>query len=523
MTMRVDRLMAIAGVAAAALSAEVLHAQGRGGPSWTTNQGDAQRSAWIRTDAKLSIEAIQKPGFRFLWKATLDNRVRQLHNLTQPVTLANIISYKGFKALAFVGGSSDMVFSIDYDLNRMFWTRRLGAAPSASAATLSCPGALTTITRQTSVAPAAVPGRGVEAGAAPPAGRGGGGGGGGGLGGGRGAGNTTIAVGSSGMLHLLNPQTGEDTVPPVKFLPANATASGAILIDEVVYAATVGKCGGTDDGVYAVDLSANSGNPVTRWTARGAPIVGTAGPAFGSDGTVYVTTGSGSGTANAVVALDGRALTLKGSFTASSPFTSSPVVFRYQGRDYVAVANGDGRLYLFDSMSLAQTTTMSTQYTSGTFSTGALATWEDATGTRWILAPTGGAPAAGSGFSANGTIANGAVIAFKVVDQAGKASLQPAWASRDLIAPVAPMVINGVVFALSTGEFRDSGMPPSGRSARVPLSSTHSMGRPARSTWNSGRTMTSFVHEVAPSGSDSQVYVVTYDGTLYAFGMPMER
>ena len=22
------------------------------------------------------------------------------------------------------------------------------------------------------------------------------------------------------MLHLLNPQTGEDTVPPVKFLPA---------------------------------------------------------------------------------------------------------------------------------------------------------------------------------------------------------------------------------------------------------------------------------------------------------------
>ena len=62
MTMRVNRLMAIAGVAAAALSAEVLHAQGRGGPSWTTNQGDAQRSAWIRTDAKLSIEAMQKPG-----------------------------------------------------------------------------------------------------------------------------------------------------------------------------------------------------------------------------------------------------------------------------------------------------------------------------------------------------------------------------------------------------------------------------------------------------------------------------
>ena len=257
--MRVERLAALAGVVAA-LSAEALYAQGRGGPSWTTNQGDAQRSAWIRTDSKLSVETIQKPEFQFLWKTTLDNRARQLNNLTQPITLSNIISYKGFKALAFVGGSSDMVFSIDYDLNRLFWARRLSTSTQASAVTLSCPGALTTITRQTNVAPAAS-GRGIGAGAAaPPAGRGGGGGA---VGGSRAVGNNTIAVGTSRMLHVLNPQTGEDTVPPVKFLPANTTASGASLIDEVMYAATVGNCGGADGGVYAIDLSANGGNRVS--------------------------------------------------------------------------------------------------------------------------------------------------------------------------------------------------------------------------------------------------------------------
>ena len=39
--------------------------------------------------------------------------VEALHALTQPLLLQNIISYKGFKALAFVGGSADNVYSID--------------------------------------------------------------------------------------------------------------------------------------------------------------------------------------------------------------------------------------------------------------------------------------------------------------------------------------------------------------------------------------------------------------------------
>ena len=168
MMTRSDRLTALASVTAV-LSIGLLHAQGRGGGAWTTSQGDAQRSGWIRNDAKVSVESMQKPGFQFLWKNTLDNRARQLQNLTQPIMLPNIISYKGFKALAFVGGSSDTVFSIDYDLNRMFWTRRLSAAAPPSAGTPACPGALTTITRQTNVAPAG-------------SGRGGGGGGGGGRG-----------------------------------------------------------------------------------------------------------------------------------------------------------------------------------------------------------------------------------------------------------------------------------------------------------------------------------------------------
>jgi len=192
-------VLALAGASAA-------HAQGRGGSNWTTTSSDAQRTAWVKTDPRISKESFQKPGFQLLWKNKLENQPRQLESLTQPMLLSNIISYKGFKALAFVGGSSDNVYSIDYDLNKMFWKRHLNTMP-AGPGTIACPGAMTTITRATPLGQTTPPaGRG-----APPAPGGGGGG--------RGGNTNVYAISSGGLLHTLNPQTGDDMTPPVKLLP----------------------------------------------------------------------------------------------------------------------------------------------------------------------------------------------------------------------------------------------------------------------------------------------------------------
>src|SRR3954453_12620515 len=146
------------------------HAQGRGGPNWTTTSGDAQRTVSVKTDPRISKESLQKPGLQLLWKTKLENQPKQLEALTQPLLLPNIISYKGFKALAFVGGSSDNVYSIDYDINKIFWKRHLNTLPPAPG-TVSCPGAMTTMTRATplgATTPAAP-----AAAAAPPGPRGG--------------------------------------------------------------------------------------------------------------------------------------------------------------------------------------------------------------------------------------------------------------------------------------------------------------------------------------------------------------
>jgi outer membrane protein assembly factor BamB len=501
-----------------------------------------------------------------LWKRPLDKSGLAL---TQPVLLPNIISYKGFKALAFLGGGSDTVYSIDYDLNRMFWQTRLSSAgkPGAAAA---CAGGSIAVTRAAALstpaagrggrgaapapppaaaapptpgapgtpppaggAPAGIPpgagspappSTGAPAAAPPPAPQGRGAGG---FGGGRGAGNNVYAVSSTGMVHALNPQTGEDLIPPAKFTGGSARLSGAVFVDSVVYAAVVESCGSVASGVYSINLADNA-NTVTSWDARGARIAGALGPAFGGDGTLYVATGFSAGDAtfaNAIVALDPRTLTAKTWFTTTAPFTSSPVVIVQGNRTLVAASNADGSLYVLDAASLGgadhksplvkSPLIKSPQFSQARdFSAGAITTWEDA-GTRWIAAATGGPLAGTAKFAqANGAVTGGAVIAFRLTGDGAAPALEPAWSSRDIARPGAPIVVNGVLFAASNGAMGGG----KGRSVLYALDAAT-----GKELWNSGSAMSSHVPGVPPSAGDGQVYVVTADGTLYAFGIPLER
>ena len=119
-------------------------AQGRGDTDWMTSNADAQRSAWLRADPKISPETMQKPGFNFLWKLKLNNQPKQLNSLTPPSTLERLIGYRGFRMLGFVGGSSDEVFTIDTDLGRMEWEKHLASGTAPPASTIACPGGMTT-------------------------------------------------------------------------------------------------------------------------------------------------------------------------------------------------------------------------------------------------------------------------------------------------------------------------------------------------------------------------------------------
>jgi outer membrane protein assembly factor BamB len=500
-------------------------AQGRGGQIWTTTGGDAARSASVRIDPRISKESVAAPAFQLLWKRPLENRA----GLTQPVFSApGFITYKGFKALAYVGSSSDNVFAIDYDLNRIFWTRKLTDAAPASVGA-ACPGRLMAITETTALPPSASAARD-----AAPAGRGGGGGGFGG-GGGRGAVAALYAVSSAGMLHSMNLQDGTDWFPPARILPgANARMTGSILANSVLYVATADNCGGVPNGVYAMDLTPRysavpgpDGLPVppnaipgstdvARWETHGGSVVGS-GPALGPDGTVYVATADGAYSdkefSNSVVALEPKTLAQKDFFTPGrSAFTSSPIVFEFNGRDLVAAANSDGHIYVLDAKSLGGSdhktplAAFEPGSSAGQRITG-LATAE-LNGTRWLVCAVTwlGAPSTPKDFLAAGQLR----------DQDGKILVNRGWIAPQVLPQATPAIVNGVVFGLSAG------LPASAGAAASPATLYAIDLTTGKDLWNSGSSITSPA-VIGPAVDDSQVYVATTDGTLYTFGFHVER
>jgi hypothetical protein len=271
--MRRDGFVVIASICCVLTSVVMTNAQERS--EWVTNNGDAQRSSWIGSDPKISRESMQKPGFQLLWKLKLDNNPRYLNSLTPPALLDLPISYRGFRSLAFVGGSSDKVFVIDSNFGRREWEKELTTVSSSKRGLPPCPGGMTAnLTRPTI---AAIPSLLAGGGGSTPTRSGAGE-----------LGNEPLliyALAGDGMLHSMDISNGAAYQPPIKFLPPNAHAYGLTVIDQVAYVVTRGGCYGTPNGVWALDLRTKK---VTNWNAS---VVGLGGPAFGPDGTIYVTNG----------------------------------------------------------------------------------------------------------------------------------------------------------------------------------------------------------------------------------------
>ncbi|MBL8228653.1 MAG: hypothetical protein JNL98_09255 [Bryobacterales bacterium] len=535
--------LAAAPAAVALMSATIALAQ-RGTGDWMTTAYDPQRSSWVRSDGKISPESMRKPGFEMVWKVKLNNAARQLQNTTAPALLDFYIGYRGFRTLGFFGGSSDRVIGIDTDIARIEWEKSLGT-PASTPGTIPCPGGMTSaVTRPTiSAYPTAFGSRGgrgtpaksgvglpnegavtLRPAAAPkpvpppkpvpaakPAAA---------------ADNPfapriqwVMSVTGDGKFHAVYVSNGNEPNPAVPFLPAGAHAQGLIVFDNTAYAATANGCGDAANGVWALDLTTKK---VSQWKAKGN-IAGNAGPAFGPDGVAYVAA------SNQLTALASKTLAPMVSATVpGTEFTSSPVVFEHKGKDWLAAATADGRIHVFDTAALDKGPVASSAvYTAPGYATGSVSSWQDASGTRWILVPAAGSVAAGAGFgTANGSISNGAIVAWKLVEKGGALALEPGWISRDMMSPLPPVIVNGVIFALSSGEFRtpDTKMTAAQRAQRSKSAVLYALdAATGKDVWSSGNAMTSFVHSGGISAGGGRIYVATHDGTQYAFGFPMEH
>jgi len=497
--------------------------------SWLTFGGDAQRSGWAKDETVISPESVKS--MQLLWKLKLDNAPKELNSLTSPVVINPVYTNHGAETYVMVGGSSDNLYVIDADTGKVVWQKHFtneGPPPSGSQSSGSyfCPNAL-------NATPLVANGQ---------------------------AGPTVYAISTDGKLHALNIINGEDRFPPKQFVPAYSKNWSLNSKDNVLYTTISQGCAQAKSGIWAMDLNSTD-RTVTSFQSNtyGGGIWGRGGAAIGSNGTIYAETGDGAfhpetgRYGDTLLALSPKDLKLLDYFTpANASYLNrkdldmgniTPVVFPYKGRELVVGSGKEGVLFLLDTKSLGGDTHRKPLFQTPLYANeeadiagrgfwGAFATWEDPKGTRWVYAPAWGPlPSKAPAFPvANGPAPEGSIMAFKVEDKDGQPALTPAWVSRNMAVPEPPVVANGVVFSLSSGEFtrqiNENGtvLTAAERIAQTKGNATLYAfdAQTGKELFSSGKTMPSFTHLGAIAVNDGRVFATTYDSTLYAFGLKGE-
>jgi len=527
------------------------HAQLGRTQDWNTFGADIGRSGHEKTDPFINKESVARD-FALLYKTKLDENGKGQRSVTPPVIISILISYRGFKELAFSASTNNLVSALNVDAGKIFWQKPLiyssdipqvkdptqpcsgGLAPAVSLVPAPAFGGFGRGGRGANPAPAAAAPRPVATGR--------------GLGTvGFGGSRPVLVLASDGRLHRLNSANGDDMGgPPTRFVPPNTRPSMLNVADNVVYTSVNQGCGAVDNSIWAIDFAGESPS-VASFPTRGGGVWGAGGVAIGSDNTVYAQLGDGAHDpsankfANTLVALSPVNLTLKQYFTPpdlpaapKNPGMSAatPVFFTWKGRNFVASSGKDGRVYLLDAALVGGQDHKTFLSRSSVLSDGAtpdrgiygLASWEDETQTRWVAASVWG-PSGVSGSP------NGAIVAFKVEDNGGMPELKQAWASRDITAPVPPSVAGGVLFALGAGDYTrtvkegyngnvlvEEKPKPAARATLYALDAAT-----GKELWSSKQQIAGPAALTGLTVANGRVYFGATDSTFYCFGIPLEH
>jgi outer membrane protein assembly factor BamB len=126
-------------------------------------------------------------------------------------------------------------------------------------------------------------------------------------------------------------------------------------------------------------------------------------------------------------------------------------------------------------------------------------------------------------------------MAFQVVAEGEKVTLAPQWISCDLIVPDPPVVANGVLYAIQTGEQtiqspayvhgtqdQINHNPLSAQYRSTPINNLTLFAFDAetgKQLYSSEKIIPGWVHFSEPVVALGKVFVVTHDAQVYAFGL----
>jgi outer membrane protein assembly factor BamB len=513
---------------------------------WTTWGYDQQRTGWNRGETSLNPHNVS--GLRLLWNTQLTTPPKAivLSTLTAPLVVEGVSTTRGAKNLVFLLGADDTVFALDADTGKVFWQKTFAnPAMPIWAATWLCSNTVNdtpVIDKQN---------------------------------------NIIFLITSDGKLRGLNLSDGADRMAPVNMIETFARAWSLNLIDNIVYTTSGRGCGqlppvaGVKPAVVpgtvsAMDVSDLAHPQLTRFYTSGTKYSGPwgrGGVTKGPDGSVITQTADGmydpaaGDFGETVLKLAPKATRLLDSFTPANwqylntqdldLGSASADVFPFQNRTLIAVAGKEGVLYLLDAADLGGRPNHSTPlYKSpqlgndaaegrnpGEGVWGAITSYETADHKRFLYVPMWGPPSKNAPqFKSNGGPApHGSIMAFQVVGEGDKISLAPAWISRDMAVPDTPVVANGVLYAIQTGEQTIQSPadvhgtqdeinhnPLSAKYRSTPINNLILFAFDAetgKQLYSSEKIITDWVHFSEPVVALGKVFVVTHDAHVYAFGL----
>ena len=497
----------------------VVRAQGRRSQEWLTWGGDAARTSWAKLESTLTPANVGR--LELKWKAQLDNpsKVEVLSPLTAPVVIENVRTKRGPKTLLFVVGSEDIIYALDASSGKVFWQRNFpNTIKPLQAAGVNCPNTQNStpvIDKELGI---------------------------------------LYVLTSDGKLRGLGVSDGEDRMVPSDFVKPHSRPWSLNLIDGVVYLNVGRGCGGqvamtagmnVKDPAHAiVKFESSKGRPSGAWGSAG-PVLGphgllvqTADGAWDVDGGLW---------ANSVVQLSLSDLKVTDYFTPENTKlltqkdldfgSASPIAFPFQNWNLIAAAGKEGTIYLLDggsfggadhrapifSLKYGNDDMVSGQRYSARGLWGAMATAEDAHGNRWLYVPMWGpvAQKAPRFKYSYGMADSGSVMGFQLGLDGGKPTLLPMWMSRSMSVPEPPVVVNGMVFALSSGEnTRQHPLTPQERTSQVGNAILYAYdATTGKELYSSNQLIDSWSHFGGLAIAGGRIYLVTYQNRVYSFGL----
>lgn len=496
---------------------------------WVTFGHDPQRTGWASDEHVFTPANVH--GLRLVWRTSLPNPPRSLAGLDAPVVVRGVTGSDGRRrALVIVAGSSDLIFALDAADGSLVWQRHFKSRRKATNPPgwpdWWCPNNLNDT-------PVIDPAR-----------------------------QRLFVISADGQLYTLGLKDGRDLQPPVRFVLPYTRVWSLNYDHGILYTTSSNYCHYFPNGIFALNPD-DPGHPrAVFWSDNGKDggggIWGRGGPAADFQG--YILAGTGDAPfdpaadefGNTLLRLTPGSLHLAGYDTPRDwsvltrrdldPSSASPVIFPWRRKVLVAWGGKQGVIYLNDEAELGHPDHHDGSFVSARYANdakswqalgiwGGLSTWRDNRGNRWLYAPIWGPPSIGTRdtfLHAYGRAPHGSVLGFLVVPgSSGRPGLKPIWRSGDINVPDPVAIAGAVVFVLGTGEnttqTRNNKMSGLVHN-RLALAADHAIlyaldAHTGRQLWESGNTISDWVHFSGLAVGAGKVFCVTHGGGVYAFGL----